>query len=169
MERKVLHVKKCFLIMEVFLILFLLSACGEEAINEEGNAFVSKDGAMSDSQLAEKSHPSEELKTSPPSQTPDLSQIETAPPEEEADQDSPTEESDLVSSSDVEEARQAAMTYYAGTVFEIHSLTRIEPWGSWKGDVLFRVACSKGGEPQVDRTIALERQDGSWVVVGEGY
>ncbi len=72
---------------------------------------------------------------------------------------------------ELEAARQAALAYYAGTVFEVRELTPLEPGEapSWEGEAIFRVACSKGGQEQVDRTIALSRQDGAWTVVGEGY
>ena len=103
------------------------------------------------------------------SQMSDSPHSDATQPEDITDKDAPIEEPDTFSSADVEAAHQAALDYYAGTVFEIHSLTRIDPWGSWKGDVLFRVVCSKSGEPQTDRTIALERQDGIWTVINEGY
>lgn len=64
-------------------------------------------------------------------------------------------------------AHQAALDYYTGTVFEVDTLTEIEPR---QGEVAFRVSCSKGGvKVDPDRTISLERQDGVWTVVNEGY
>ncbi len=83
--------------------------------------------------------------------------------------DNTTGESASVSSTDVEAARQAALDYYAGTVFEIDTLTEINLLNGWEGEIMFNVTCSKGGVPQVDRTIALGRQDGIWTVTGEGY
>ena len=64
-------------------------------------------------------------------------------------------------------AREAAYAYYKDTVFEVQTLTEIAPRD---GEISFQVACTKGGTPQdPDRVISLERQDGAWVVVNEGY
>lgn len=63
-------------------------------------------------------------------------------------------------------AHEAAYAYYKNTVFKVSTLTEIEPP---EGEIAFRVACSKGGEDQPDRTICLERQDGVWTVINEGY
>ena len=68
---------------------------------------------------------------------------------------------------DLAAAHQAALDYYGGTVFEVDTLTEIEPR---QGEVAFQVSCSKGGvKVDPDRTIWLERQDGAWVVISEGY
>jgi len=76
-----------------------------------------------------------------------------------------------LSGEEVEEARQAALDYYAGTVFEVRELTRLDPGEvpGWEGEVMFRAACSKGGQVQPERTVALERRDGVWTVINEGY
>lgn len=64
-------------------------------------------------------------------------------------------------------AREAAYAYYKATVFAVQTLTEITPRS---GEISFQVACTKGGVPQdPDRIISLERQDGAWVVVNEGY
>ena len=64
-------------------------------------------------------------------------------------------------------AHEAAYAYYKDTVFEVQTLTEIAPR---EGEISFQVACTKGGTPQdPDRVISLERQDGAWVVVNEGY
>lgn len=64
-------------------------------------------------------------------------------------------------------AYDAALAYYWGTVFEVDSLTEIQPR---QGEISFRVSCSKGGVKQdPDRTISLERRDGVWTVSSEGY
>lgn len=64
-------------------------------------------------------------------------------------------------------AHEAAYAYYKDTVFEVQTLTEIAPRD---GEISFQVACTKGGTPQdPDRVISLERQDGVWVVVNEGY
>lgn len=68
---------------------------------------------------------------------------------------------------DLDAARQAALDYYKGTVFMVDTLTEIEPR---QGEIAFQVSCSKGGVKQdPDRTIWLERQDGVWTVISEGY
>lgn len=64
-------------------------------------------------------------------------------------------------------AHQAALDYYRNTVFEVETLTEIEPR---QGEVAFRVSCSKSGvKVDPDRTISLERQEGVWTVINEGY
>lgn len=64
-------------------------------------------------------------------------------------------------------AYDAAMDYYMGTVFGVDTLTEIE---TKAGEITFQVRCSKGGAPvDPDRTISLERQNGAWTVVSEGY
>ena len=64
-------------------------------------------------------------------------------------------------------AHQAALDYYTGTVFEVETLTEIEPR---QGEIAFRVSCSKDGvKVDPDRTIFLERQEGVWTVINEGY
>ena len=68
---------------------------------------------------------------------------------------------------ELEAAHEAAHRYYAGTVFEDIVLTEIAPKA---GEISFQVSCTKGGVRQdPDRTISLERQDGVWTVVNEGY
>ena len=67
----------------------------------------------------------------------------------------------------IESAKQAALDYYKDTVFEVQTLTEIDPR---EGEISFQIACTKGGTPQdPDRVISLERQDGAWIVVNEGY
>jgi len=67
---------------------------------------------------------------------------------------------------EVAAANQAACRYYADTVFEVQTLTEIPPS---EGEVMFRVTWSKDGVAQPHRTIALERQEGVWTVINEGY
>ena len=64
-------------------------------------------------------------------------------------------------------AHQAAHDYYRDTVFENIVLTEVEPR---EGEISFRVSCTKGGERvDPDRFISLERQEGVWTVINEGY
>lgn len=68
---------------------------------------------------------------------------------------------------ELDQARQAALDYYAGTVFEVTELVFEE---QMENTVSFTVKCSKGGVPvDPDRTITLERQEGVWTTVDEGY
>ncbi len=70
---------------------------------------------------------------------------------------------------EIEAAKQAALDYYKKTVFEIQALTQIELCDGWDGEIMFQVSCLKDGEQQVDRMIALSKQNGTWIVVSEGY
>lgn len=61
----------------------------------------------------------------------------------------------------------AAEKYYAGTVFELVSLTVKE---SSREHVIFTVSSKKGGVPvDPDRTIELQYKDDAWIVINEGY
>ena len=86
---------------------------------------------------------------------------QSAPPEEADDGLTPLTEEEVAA------AHEAAYRYYEDTVFEVQTLTEIQPR---EGEVSFQVTCSKGGVPQEpDRTISLERRDGVWTVINEGY
>lgn len=68
---------------------------------------------------------------------------------------------------ELEAARQAALDYYAGTVFDVAELVFEEQMANTAS---FTVQCSKGGvRVDPDRSIVLELQDGAWTVVSEGY
>ena len=68
---------------------------------------------------------------------------------------------------ELEAAQQAALDYYAGTVFDVTELVFEEQMASTAS---FTVKCSKGGVAvDPDRSIVLELQDGIWTVVSEGY
>lgn len=68
---------------------------------------------------------------------------------------------------DKDAAYDAACDYYLGTVFEVHKLVEIS---TRQGEITFQVECSKGGvRVDPDRTISLERKNGTWSVVSEGY
>lgn len=97
------------------------------------------------------------------------SQNDASKPESETTSDFAVNENEALLPADIEAAQQAALDYYKGTVFEIQSIYQIDLRNGWEGEVMFRVSCTKGGEPQVDRSISLSCQNGSWIVVGEGY
>ena len=68
---------------------------------------------------------------------------------------------------ELDQARQAALDYYAGTVFDVTELVFEEQMAN---TVSFTVKCSKGGvKADPDRTICLERKNSAWSVVSEGY
>lgn len=68
---------------------------------------------------------------------------------------------------ELDQARQAALDYYAGTVFDVTELVFEEQMANTAS---FTVKCSKGGVTvDPDRSIVLELQDGVWTVVNEGY
>lgn len=95
-------------------------------------------------------------------------------PEPEPESSSPepegppvAEPSEPFSPEELEAARQTALNYYAGTVFEVHELIFEEQMGDTAS---FCVQCSKGGVRQEpDRRIVLELRDGAWTVINEGY
>lgn len=68
---------------------------------------------------------------------------------------------------ELDQARQAALDYYAGTVFDVTELVFEEQMANTAS---FTVKCSKGSVTvDPDRSIVLELQDGAWTVVNEGY
>ena len=68
---------------------------------------------------------------------------------------------------ELDQARQAALDYYAGTVFDVTELVFEE---QMENTVSFTVKCSKGGvKVDPDRAIVLEYTDGAWTVMNEGY
>lgn len=119
-----------------------LTACGPKPAEEPPDASVSEPPAASE--------------PGPDVSVPDISEPDTSVPESPA---SLTQE-------DKAAAYDAAMDYYADTVFEVHSLTQID---ALEGEIMFQVSCSKDGEKLPDRTISLERQNGVWTVINEGY
>ena len=124
----------------------LLAACGP------------KEPAPKPSSVPEVS--SQSGSVSPPA--PDVSEPDaSAPDSSKAEAPVPLTQEELAA------AHQAALDYYTGTVFEVETLTEIEPR---QGEIAFRVSCSKDGvKVDPDRTIFLERQEGVWTVINEGY
>ena len=124
----------------------LLAACGP------------KEPAPKPSSVPEVS--SQSGSASPPA--PDVSEPDaSAPDSSEAEALVPLTQEELAA------AHQAALDYYMGTVFEVETLTEIEPR---QGEIAFRVSCSKDGvKVDPDRAIFLERQEGVWTVINEGY
>lgn len=101
-----------------------------------------------------------QLPESPPApdvSEPDVSGADASVPEPPA----PFTEEEL------DQARQAALDYYTGTVFDVSELVFEEQMAN---TVSFTVKCSKGGvKVDPDRAIVLECTDGVWTVVNEGY
>ena len=72
----------------------------------------------------------------------------------------------------IEGAKQAAQTYYEGTVFSVNSMELIAPTpdDAQAYDCSFSVNVSKGGVVQEpNRTICLKWADNTWTVVDEGF
>lgn len=137
------HAKAFFLLA----LCLLLAACGPKEAAPEASSFAPGISAS----------PAEPDRSVPGVPEPDISQPDTSVPEAPA----PLTEEDRAGAMD------AAYDYYLGTVFEVHSLTEIQPP---QGEIAFQVSCSKGGEKvDPDRTICLERKHGAWSVVSEGY
>ena len=125
----------------------LLAACGPKEAAPEASSSAPGTSAS----------PAEPDRSVPGAPEPDISQPDASVPEEPA----PLTEEDRAGAMD------AAYDYYLGTVFEVHSLTEIEPR---QGEITFQVSCSKGGvKVDPDRTISLERKNGAWSVISEGY
>ena len=124
----------------------LLAACGPKPAENLPEASVSEPPAISEPEVS----------------TPDISEPDASTPDSsEAEAPVPLTQEELAA------AHQAALDYYTGTVFEVETLTEIEPR---QGEIAFRVSCSKDGvKVDPDRTISLERQDGVWTVISEGY
>jgi hypothetical protein len=77
-----------------------------------------------------------------------------------------------LSDEDIIAAKKAALDYYSHTVFTVNSIEYIEPGTDSRaeGKCNFMVNVSKGGVVQEpDRLIQLDREDGSWKVINEGY
>lgn len=130
------------LLYPLFLALFLLSACGQGEAAPEGS-----------------------VSPAPVTATPASTPIPTpsGEPEVPADETLPLS----LSQEEAEAARQAALDYYAGTVFQVRSLVPRE--NPREGEITFQVSCHKGGEEQPERSVSLERQEGIWTVINEGY
>lgn len=89
-------------------------------------------------------------------------------------QDGPSQGTDAAA--DLEGAEKAAREYYSGTVFEAVSLEAVSAEtvstgeGGVTAEIRYSVRVGKGGVVQdPDRSITLQRVDGVWKVVGEGY
>lgn len=124
-----------------------LTACGPKpAASSEGSATLGSGASQPEPGPA-----------APDVPEPDVSAPDASQPEESAP----------LTAEDKAAAYDAACDYYLGTVFEVHTLTEVEPR---QGEITFQVSCSKGGVRQdPDRLISLERQNGVWTVTSEGY
>ena len=78
-----------------------------------------------------------------------------------------------LSAQQIEGAQQAALDYYADTVFSVNSMELVEEDASAPDkdyDCSFSVNVSKGGVVQEpNRTICLKWADNTWTVVDEGF
>ena len=134
-------------LLPILALCLVLTACGSK-VNDPGAASPAPDTSVPAPEI---SQPEPEVSA------PDV----PAPEPSESEPPAPLTEDEKAA------AREAALDYYRGTVFQVESLTEID---ARAGEITFQTACSKGGVRQdPDRTISLERQDGSWTVVSEGY
>ena len=128
----------------LLLLCLLLAACGSEASPEASST------------------------PAPAVSEPDVSKPDASTPDVSRPEDSPvTEPSAPFTEEELDQARQAALDYYAGTVFDVTELVFEEQMAN---TVSFTVRCSKGGvKVDPDRSIVLELRDGAWTVTNEGY
>lgn len=99
--------------------------------------------------------------------TPDVSEPDASAPDSSQPDASAPETPAPLTEANKAAAYDAACDYYLGTVFEVHKLVEIS---TRQGEITFQVECSKGGvRADPDRTISLERKNGGWTVVSEGY
>ncbi len=93
-------------------------------------------------------------------------------PAETEEKDPAAEESHSLSAEEIEAAKQAALDYYATTVFEVNTIAFAECGSRLfaDGECNFTVNVSKDGTVQEpDRVVALERDGDAWIVVNEGW
>lgn len=78
----------------------------------------------------------------------------------------------VLSNEDIEAAKKVAWDYYAGTVFDVNSMTYIKPGtnNNAEGECNFMVNVSKDGQVQEpDRMVQLNRKGDTWEIVNEGF
>lgn len=78
----------------------------------------------------------------------------------------------VLSNEDIEAAKKVALDYYAGTVFDVNSMTYIKPGtnNNAEGECNFMVNVSKDGQVQEpDRMVQLNRKGDTWEIVNEGF
>jgi hypothetical protein len=105
-------------------------------------------------------------------ETSEISQNENDTEKDEQEVDSEGDEVMALSDEDIEEAKQAALDYYANTVFEVNAMNYIEAGSSpfAEGDCNFSVNVSKEGVVQEpDRIISLKKNGNTWEIIAEGY
>ena len=93
-------------------------------------------------------------------------------PTETEEKDPAAEEPQALSAEEIEAAKQAALDYYAATVFEVNTITFAERGSRLfaDGECNFAVNVSKDGTVQEpDRVVALERDGDAWIVINEGW
>lgn len=93
-------------------------------------------------------------------------------PAETEEEEAAPEERQVLSAEEIEAAKQAALDYYAATVFEVNTITFAERGSRLfaDGECNFTVSVSKDGTVQEpDRVVALERDGDAWIVINEGW
>jgi hypothetical protein len=102
----------------------------------------------------------------------EISQIESDTENDEQELDSSGDEVKVLSDEEIEEAKQAALDYYANTVLEVNTMNYIEVGSRIfaDGDCNFSVNVSIDGVVQEpDRTISLKKNGNTWEIISEGY
>ena len=93
-------------------------------------------------------------------------------PAETEEKDPAAEEPQALSAEEIEAAKQAALDYYAATVFEVDTIAFAERGSRLfaDGECNFTVSVRKDGAVQEpERVIALERDGDAWIVINEGW
>lgn len=73
---------------------------------------------------------------------------------------------DFTQSADIVEAESTALNYYEQTVFQVEYM---EVKFSMEDTVIFTVCATKDGEFCPLRTIEMQKKDGKWEIINEGY
>jgi hypothetical protein len=134
--------------------------CGDKAQDKKGNT---------ESFIPSETMESVQETSNTVSETPDTSQNENDAEKENEKANSPGDEVKPLSDKQIEKAKQAALDYYANTVFEVNSINYI---GTDKSpfSCTFSVNVSKDGVVQEpDRMICLKKENKTWKIISEGY
>ncbi|MDE6640312.1 MAG: hypothetical protein K2K63_07300 [Acetatifactor sp.] len=155
--------RKVISVLTVMCIL-LLAGCGNQGIAEktaEVNSTAPEDAIRTE-------EPEDAKRTEEPGNG-----DSQASEEENTESAEEGEKASYLTAEQIEDAKQAALAYYKGTVFSVNSIEYIEgklPYGDTEGNCNFTVNVSKDGVVQEpDRTISLHLDQDGWKVVNEGY
>jgi uncharacterized lipoprotein YehR (DUF1307 family) len=154
--------KKIISMILCLVIAVSLVGCGDKEQDESDNT----EPLMSSETIETVQETQDILETS------EISQNENDTEMDEQEVDNEGDEVKALSDEDIEEAKQAALDYYANTVFEVNAMNYIEVGSSpfAEGDCNFSVNVSKDGVVQEpDRIISLKKNGNTWEIINEGY